>query len=150
MESDMHFLYFTKLSRKSQDFYFLVGIHLKPHPPHKPAQWHCRTYGKRCIRIGFPHVHLIWITDRCHILCYDLLKGFGEENPIMFNTFNVVSIAVWNNIWASITYDNPWHIWCELHTDIIFSVVILKDNLNMCILERETNYFNTFNEVFIV
>ena len=28
MESDMHLLYFTKLSRKSQDFYFLVGIHL--------------------------------------------------------------------------------------------------------------------------
>ena len=25
----MHPLYFTKLSRKSQDFYFLVGIHLK-------------------------------------------------------------------------------------------------------------------------
>ena len=25
----MHLLYFTKLSRKSQDFYFLVGIHLK-------------------------------------------------------------------------------------------------------------------------
>ena len=28
MESDTHFLYFTKLSGKSQDFYFLVGIHL--------------------------------------------------------------------------------------------------------------------------
>ena len=30
MESDTHLLYFTKLSGKSQDFYFLVGIHLKP------------------------------------------------------------------------------------------------------------------------
>ena len=29
MESDMHLLYFTKLSGKSQDFYFLVGMHLK-------------------------------------------------------------------------------------------------------------------------
>ena len=29
MESDTHLLYFTKLSGKSQDFYFLVGIHLK-------------------------------------------------------------------------------------------------------------------------
>ena len=28
MESDTHLLYFTKLSGKSQDFYFLVGIHL--------------------------------------------------------------------------------------------------------------------------
>ena len=29
MESDTHILYFTKLSGKSQDFYFLVWIHLK-------------------------------------------------------------------------------------------------------------------------
>ena len=29
MESDTHLLYLTKLSGKSQDFYFLVGIHLK-------------------------------------------------------------------------------------------------------------------------
>ena len=29
MESYTHLLYFTKLSGKSQDFYFLVGIHLK-------------------------------------------------------------------------------------------------------------------------
>ena len=29
MESDTHLLHFTKLSGKSQDFYFLVGIHLK-------------------------------------------------------------------------------------------------------------------------
>ena len=29
VESDTHLLYFTKLSGKSQDFYFLVGIHLK-------------------------------------------------------------------------------------------------------------------------
>ena len=28
MESDTHLLYFTELSGKSQDFYFLVGIHL--------------------------------------------------------------------------------------------------------------------------
>ena len=28
MESDTHFLYFIKLSGKSLDFYFLVGIHL--------------------------------------------------------------------------------------------------------------------------
>ena len=28
----MHLLYLTKLSRKSQDFYFLVGIHLNPSP----------------------------------------------------------------------------------------------------------------------
>ena len=28
MESDTHLLYFTKLSGKSQDFYFLVGIYL--------------------------------------------------------------------------------------------------------------------------
>ena len=28
MESDTHLLYFTKLSGKSQDLYFLVGIHL--------------------------------------------------------------------------------------------------------------------------
>ena len=28
VESDMHLLYFTKLSGKSLDFYFLVGIHL--------------------------------------------------------------------------------------------------------------------------
>ena len=28
MESDTHLLYFTKLSGKSLDFYFLVGIHL--------------------------------------------------------------------------------------------------------------------------
>ena len=28
VESDTHLLYFTKLSGKSQDFYFLVGIHL--------------------------------------------------------------------------------------------------------------------------
>ena len=27
----MHLLYFTKLSRKSQDFYFIVGIHLNNH-----------------------------------------------------------------------------------------------------------------------
>ena len=29
MESDTHLPYFTKVSGKSQDFYFLVGIHLK-------------------------------------------------------------------------------------------------------------------------
>ena len=29
MESDKHLLYCTKLSGKSQDFYFLVGIHIK-------------------------------------------------------------------------------------------------------------------------
>ena len=29
MESDTHLLYFTKLSSKSFDFNFLVGIHLK-------------------------------------------------------------------------------------------------------------------------
>ena len=29
MESDMHLFYFTKLSGKSLDFYFLVGIHIK-------------------------------------------------------------------------------------------------------------------------
>ena len=29
MESDTHLLYLTKLSGKSLDFYFLVGVHLK-------------------------------------------------------------------------------------------------------------------------
>ena len=29
MELDTRLLYFTKFSGKSQDFYFLVGIHLK-------------------------------------------------------------------------------------------------------------------------
>ena len=29
MESGMNLLYFTKISGKSLDFYFLVGIHLK-------------------------------------------------------------------------------------------------------------------------
>ena len=33
MESDTHLLYFTKLSGKSQDFYFLVGIHLNAKDP---------------------------------------------------------------------------------------------------------------------
>ena len=32
MESDTHLLYFTKLSGKSRDFYFLVGIHLNELP----------------------------------------------------------------------------------------------------------------------
>ena len=32
IESDTYLLYFTKLSGKSQDFYFLVGIHLKLKP----------------------------------------------------------------------------------------------------------------------
>ena len=30
MELDTHILYYTKLSGKSLDFYFLVGTHLKP------------------------------------------------------------------------------------------------------------------------
>ena len=41
MESDTHFLYFTKLSGKSRDFYFLVGIHLKI----KGVCWHRTWHG---------------------------------------------------------------------------------------------------------
>ena len=33
MESDSHLLYFTKISGKSLDFYFLVGIHLNRFQP---------------------------------------------------------------------------------------------------------------------
>ena len=39
MESDMHLLYFIKLSRKSQDFYFLVAIHLKSSFNELRLQW---------------------------------------------------------------------------------------------------------------
>ena len=42
MESDLHLLYFTKLWRKSQDFYFLVGIHLN-------ETWLCLFYDFRFV-----------------------------------------------------------------------------------------------------
>ena len=44
MESDTHILYFTKLSGKSQDFYFLVGIHLK-HSMAVPVGKRTRYFG---------------------------------------------------------------------------------------------------------
>ena len=65
MESDTHLLYFTKLSGKSRDFYFLVGIHLNnitalvqivawcwPGADHYLSQWwldYRRIYASLCL-----------------------------------------------------------------------------------------------------
>ena len=61
MESDTHLLYFTKLSGKSQDFYFLVGIHLNSSPAGQIGQ-HFTGVIFKCISIEEKFFILIQIS----------------------------------------------------------------------------------------
>ena len=72
IESDTHFLYFTKLSGKSRDFYFLVGIHLNKSPnlgnvPHKQGEVTVTWWAETHIVSSMPSLVTIFAAIMTHL-----------------------------------------------------------------------------------
>ena len=78
----MHLLYFTKLSGKSQDFYFLVGIHLN------------RSHLKMCVGNRWSPIHISHGFALKSYILHKSLKFMNLNRPMGFRRSNVGLVHV--------------------------------------------------------
>ena len=143
MGLDMHLLYFTKLSGKSVDFYFLVGTHLKY------IGIHCLQF---CVNIpsnfeGFSGIATVEKCDKyimfSHDFVVDTMRELGAKsfNPMKFSfepkKFCSLGITLIRNLFKWIEKHIIFHLKTKNFSIIkipeywtIFSKWLLSDIVN--------------------